>query len=407
MYEVKTLPSGLRVAIEPLPHARSVAVGIWLGAGSHYEQPEEAGAAHFLEHMLFKGTSRRSARELADHMDRIGGEFNAVTARETTCYYGWVLTEHWVEALEILTEMLLDSRLDETDVERERNVILEEIRGDEEVGENRALWEFDRLLWGPRHPLGRPVAGTLRSVAALTGDHLRGLRDALYTPDNGLVSVAGAVDPDGALEVVSRVLGRWQGHRRRDLPRAGRPRSGTLARRRRLDQAHLVVGSAGPALGDPQVYPAMVLSTLLGGGASSRLFQRIREDEGLAYTVYAFHDANRLGGSFGLYAAVRPDSAGRALELVQAELQRVVAEEPPEEEVQRARAQIRASVVLGLETVSERMNRMGEGLVLLRRIVSTEEVEARLAAVSPADVHAAARSLFAAGPAVTVRLGPV
>lgn len=402
-----TLPGGLRVAVEPVSHARSVAVGVWIGAGSHYEQRDEAGAAHFLEHMLFKGTSRHSARELADRMDRLGGEFNATTGRESTCYYGWVLTEYWREALQILAELVLDSKLDPQDVERERQVILEEITGDEDVLETKAMQEFDRALWG-RHPLGRPVAGSARSVEKLTREQLMALHRDLYTPDNAVVSLAGPVTSTEALAAVQDAFGSWNGRKRRRLPRPGTPGRGpgVLVRRRRVDQAHLVFGTAGPTLDSPPVYDAMVLSTLLGGGVSSRLFQRIREEEGLAYSVYSFHEAHLTGGILGVYAAVNPDNARRAADLIRTELARVAAEPVPEAELQRARAQLKSSVILGLESMTERMNRMGEHLVLLGRVVSAEEVAGRVDAVTPAGVLAAARA-WLEGPQAVSALGPL
>lgn len=403
--QVETLPNGLRVAVEPVPHARSVAVGVWIGAGSHYERAGEAGAAHFLEHMLFKGTARQSARELADRMDRLGGEFNALTGRESTCYCGWVLTEYWPEALAILAELVLESRLDPADVERERQVILEEIKGDQEVLEEKVLQGFDRALWG-RHPLGRPVAGTLRSVANLTREHLLTLHRDLYTPDNAVISLAGAIAPGDALAAVRQSFGGWSGRRARRLPPPGRPAPGVRLLRRRADQAHLVFGTASPRLDDARVYAAMVLSTLLGGGVSSRLFQRIREEEGLAYSVYAFHEAHRTGGILGVYAAVNPEQAARAAALIRAELAALAAGPVPEAELQRARAQLRSHVILGQESITERMNRTGEHLLLLGRLVPPREVADRVEAVTAADVLSAARA-WQEGPQAVAAVGPL
>ncbi|BDG61628.1 M16 family metallopeptidase [Caldinitratiruptor microaerophilus] len=403
---VEVLPNGLRVAVERVHHARSVAVGVWLGAGSLYERPGEAGAAHFLEHMLFKGTIRRSGRALADLMDATGGEFNAVTGRETTCYYGWVLADQWPRAVSILAELLLESRIDAAAVEQERLVILEEIRGEEEAPESRALMDLDRLLWG-RHPYGRPIAGTVRSASRLTREQLLRLKEELYTPDNAVVSLAGNVDPDAAVEAVRAAFGGWTGRRARRPGRPPRPVGGVGVRRRRLDQAHLVFGSPGPGLGTRELYPALVLSTLLGGGQSSRLFQRIREDEALAYTVYSFHEAYRGSGAAGVYAAVRPDGAVRAASLIRAEFERLAQGPIDPGELERARMQLKSSVVFGLESMVERMNRMGEQLLLLGRVTDPEELIARIDAVTAEDVQAAARAIWGAGPLVTAAVGPV
>lgn len=404
-YELFTLANGLRVAVEPIAHARSVAVGIWIGAGANDERRGEAGAAHFLEHMLFKGTLRRNGRELAAWMDRIGGEVNAVTGRETTTYYAWVLAEYWVEALELLAEMLLESRLDPSDVERERQVILEEIKGDDDAAEQRVMADFDQLLWGS-HPLGRPITGTRRSVAGLSLQRLVALRQELYTPDNAVVCLVGAVDPGAAREQVARVLGGWQGSRSRPQPGPPVPRSGLRVRRRPIDQVHLVLGGPGPGLGDPALYSGMVLGTILGGGNSSRLFQRIREEEALAYSVYSFQEAYRHTGVMGVYAAVRTEAAARALALIRVELERLAREPVSEEELERARAQLKSSLLLGLESVPERMHRMGEQLTLLGRTVPPEQVVARIEAVTAADVQAMAGRLLA-GPQALAAVGPI
>ncbi len=402
---IHILPNGLRVAVEPVAHARSVAVGVWVGAGSHLERPGEYGGAHFLEHMLFKGTNQHSARELADLMDRTGGEFNATTGRETTCYYGWVLTEYWREALGILGELVLDSKLDPEDLERERQVILEEIKGDEDVPESKVMQTLDRALWG-RHPLGRPVAGTVQTVGALTRDQLLALHRDLYTPDNAVISLAGAVNPNEAIAAAAAVFGTWRGQRTRRLPRPGRPVPAVLLRRRRMDQAHLVFGTSGPALTDLAIYPVMVLSTLLGGGVSSRMFQRIREEEGLAYSVYSFHESYLTGGIVGVYAAVPPEKASRAADLIRQELARAADEPATELELRRAQAQLKSSVILGLESMTERMNRVGEHLVLLDRIITPEEVAERVDAVTVADVLAAARA-WQQGPQALAAIGPL
>lgn len=394
------------MAVEPIPHARSVTIAVWLGVGSHYESAREAGTAHFLEHMLFKGTTRHSGRELADRMDRIGGEFNAVTSREATCYYGWVLAEFWREAVGILAEIIRESRLDPDDVERERTVILEEIRGEEGTAEVRAMNAFDRVLWG-RHPLGRPVAGSLRTVSRLSAADLHRLYADQYTPDNAVVAMAGQIDPDAAAATVGEEFSGWSGTRGRGLPRRPQAMSARVVQRRRGDQVHLLFGGPGPALGEPDFYAATLLSTVLGGGASSRLFQRIREEEGLAYTVYAFHEAFRVGGTFGVHAAVHPEQATRAARLIREELRRVVETPLPAAEMDRARVQVRSGLLLGLESIPEQANRIGESLVLLGRVLPLAETLTRLEQVTAGQVQDLARRLWGDGSPVELVFGPV
>lgn len=394
---VTVLPNGLTVVVEPDPGAFSVASGIWIGAGSGYETPAESGASHFLEHMLFKGTQTRSSFELAAAIDRLGGEVNATTGKESTVYYARTLPHLWEQGLELLGEMLLGSRLAADDFERERQVILEELRGDGDAPETLAMDTFDKSLW-PRHPLGRPVAGTVKSVQSLTVDQILQVKHDLYTPDNAVVSVAGAISPEAAVAAVIRVLGGWQGRRgraRSARPAAARPR--VVTRRRRLDQVHLCVGAPAPSLGAEQMPAGLVLSSLLGGGPSSRLFQRIREQEGLAYNIYAFYDTYVAAGVLGVYGAVAPEGAAKTLRLIREELASLAAGQIDQDELERAKVQLTSGLLLGLETSHERMNRNGEWQLLLGRIPPPREVAAAIDGVTPAAVAALAKSLAADG----------
>lgn len=405
MPAVVTLSNGLRVAVESMPQAYSVAVVVWVGAGSHYESAAEGGASHFLEHMLFKGTASRSGRELAAQIDRLGGEVNASTSRDATVYYARVLPEAWQEATHLLADMLLHPRLDPEDVERERQVILEEVRGENENPESAGQDLFDATMWDA-HPLGRPVAGTEASVAALPWEALLRIREDLYTPDNAVVAVSGRVTTREALRVIGQAFGGWTGTRRRDLPPppAYAPRTATL--KRDLDQAQLFIGCAAPGLHDPGRYAATLLAVTLGGGTSSRLFQRIREDEGLAYSVEAYHEVYSTAGLIGVYAGVEPTRVRHTALLAREEMRRLAEQPLPQEELDRARAQVRSSLLLGLESPAERAMRAGESLLLLRQIVPPEHVLANLAAVQPEEVQTMAQRLLA-GPLTVTAVGPM
>lgn len=402
---VATLGNGLRVAVESMPQAYSVAITVWVGAGSHYETAAQNGASHFLEHMLFKGTETCSARELAARIDALGGEVNASTSRDATVYYARVLPEAWQEATRLLADIVLHARLDPEDVERERQVILEEVRGENENPESAGQELFDSTLWDA-HPLGRPVAGTEASVAALSRETLVQLREELYTPDNAVVTVAGRITSREALRVVGQTFGAWSGTRRRDLPPppAYAPRVATL--RRDLDQAQLFLGCAAPGIHDQERYAATLLAVALGGGTSSRLFQRIREDEGLAYSVEAFHEAYSTAGMLGVYAGVEPGRVRRTALLAREEMLRLAEQPLPPDELARARAQVRSSLLLGLESPVERAMRAGESLLLLGRIMSPEQVLAAIEAVGPAAIQDLARRLLA-GPLTVAAVGPM
>jgi len=402
---VVALHNGLRVAVESMPQAYSVAITVWVGAGSHYETADESGASHFLEHMLFKGTANRSGRELAAQIDGLGGEVNASTSRDATVYYARVLPEVWQEATFLLADMLLNARLEAEDVERERQVILEEVRGENENPESAGQDLFDATMWDT-HALGRPVAGTEASVAAVPPEALRRIRAELYTPDNAIVAVAGRVTVAEALSVAGQAFGAWSGTRQRALPPppAYAPRVATL--RRAIDQAQLFLGCAAPGLHDPNRHAATLLAVALGGGTSSRLFQRIREDEGLAYSVEAFHEIYSTAGLLGVYAGVEPARVRRTALIAREEMLRLAQQPLPDEELARARAQVRSSLLLGLESPVERAMRIGESQLLLGQVVPPEQVLASLSAVQPEQIQALAQQLLA-GPLTVAAVGPM
>ncbi len=382
------LSSGVRLWVEAVPGARTVAVGVWLDVGSRDEPESLAGAAHFLEHLLFKGGAGRDARALAQAMDRLGGQFNAFTSREHTCFHARTLAEHFADGVGLLAEMVLHASLRPEDVERERQVILAELAMVADDPGEVADELFARALWG-EHPLGRPQAGTVAGVRAFDATAARAFYAEHYVGRRCVVAVAGGIDPERAIDVVSRVFAGMAAGR----PRPPRARAHPGARRlrlvRRTEQAHVVLGAPGPALSDPARYSVELLTSVLGGSPSSRLFQAVREERGLCYDVGAVPAAYTDAGEVVAFLAAPPGRAREALAVALAEVRRLQAEGVPAEEAALHREQLLAGLWMGLEGVEARMSRLGRTAIAGLRLEPPEEVADRIASLPAAAVHEA------------------
>src|SRR4051812_23725664 len=404
------LPGGLRVVTESMPGVRSASIGIWVPVGSRDETPTLAGTSHFLEHLLFKGTARRSALDIAKTMDAVGGEFNAFTEKEHTCYYAIVLDRDLPLALDVVADVVLGATVTGADVDVERGVVLEEIAmRDDDPGE-LAHDEFAAALYGDV-PLGRPILGTEASILALARRQVYGYYRRRYTTDAMVVSAAGNLEHDEVVRLVRTAFaGRLDPDSVPVRPRrgGGRPRPPsrpTTLRPDDTEQANLVIGSHGLSRHDPRRFAVGVLSAALGGGMSSRLFQRIREERGLAYSVYSFAHGYRDTGQFGVYAGCQPGKVEEVLGLVLGELDAVAEGSLSSAEVERGKGQMRGSIVLGLEDSGSRMTRIGKAELCYGDILGVDELLARVDAVTPRDVASVAAELLAQPRCLTV-VGP-
>lgn len=396
----RVLPNGLRLIVEPISHVRSVAVGLWVGAGSRSEGAGQGGASHFLEHLLFKGTATRSARELAEAIDAVGGDMNAYTTKEYTCYYIRALGEHVPLAMELLADILLNSRFDPEDIDKERGVILEEISLYEDTPDELVHDLLAQCLWGS-HPLGRSIIGSAGDVMALTREGLLDFYRTHYHPANAVLAVSGAVDPLAVEELAHRFFGPWpaqepaqeatvvQAMHRPEPVRPGARRDRRV-RVKETEQVHFCLGTEGRAIDHSDRYGLLVLSSLIGGGPSSRLFQAVREERGLAYSVYAFQAAYRDTGMFGVYAGSSPRSAPAVLDLIMAELQAIRRHGITGAELDRAKEQIRTSLLMSLECTESRMSRLGRCELLLGRVPAPEAVIQEVSALRQEDIAALA-----------------
>ncbi|GII33287.1 M16 family metallopeptidase [Planotetraspora mira] len=394
------LPGGLRVVTETMPTVRSVAVGMWVGIGSRDEAPEHMGATHFLEHLLFKGTPTRDAMEISASIEGIGGEINAFTAKEYTCYYARVLDEDLPIAIDVLADVVTSSLVTAEDVESERGVILEEIAMHDDDPSDVVHEQFSAELYGDT-PIGRPILGNEESINALTRDRIAEYYQRYYVPPQTVVSVAGNVSHERVVELVAAAYeraGALGAVASPAPPRLGGPgveeRSGIRVVDRPTEQANLVLGMTGVSRTDERRFALGVLNAALGGGMSSRLFQEIREKRGLAYSAYSYTSQYADTGQFGIYVGCLPSKIDDVLKICRDEVARVVAEGITAEEIARGKGQMRGGLVLGLEDTGSRMSRIGKSELVYEELMSVDEVLARIEAVTPDDLAAVAGDIL-------------
>jgi len=405
------LAGGLRVITESLPAVRSASFGIWAGVGSRDEDSRHAGATHYLEHLLFKGTARRSALDISAAIDAVGGELNAFTAKEYTCYYARILDADLPLAIDVLSDMVTGSLLEESEVEAERAVILEEIAMTEDDPSDTAHEAFGWQLFGDT-PLGRPILGTVASINAISRDQIAEHYAARYSPENLVVAAAGRLDHDEVVELVGQSFARALGNAEPAPPRlpgqAGpQVGAGTGVRllARPIEQANLVLGCAGLRRTDDRRFALGVLNAALGGGMSSRLFQEIREKRGLAYSVYSFNAQHADTGVWGIYAGCLPAKADEVLAICADEIGKVCSGGLTDEELDRGKGQLRGSMVLGLEDPASRMTRLGKSELVYPRLEPVDEILARIDAVTRDDVREVVDAILTRPKALAV-VGP-
>ncbi|MEV2226123.1 M16 family metallopeptidase [Nocardia vinacea] len=394
------LPGGLRVVTEHVPGVRSASIGVWVGVGSRDEGPTVAGAAHFLEHLLFKATPTRSALDIAQAMDAVGGELNAFTAKEQTCYYAHVLDEDLPLAVDMVSDVVLNGLCRAEDVDVERQVVLEEIAMRDDDPEDLVGDAFLSALFGD-HPIGRPVIGSIETIEAMNAAQLRGFHLRRYRPDRMVVAVAGNVEHDHTVELVHRAFApRLDPTAEPARRREGRFRPHSAPElhwnHRDSEQAHLAFGvrAFGRHEGERR-WPLSVLNTVVGGGLSSRLFQRIREERGLAYSVYSSVDTFADTGAFSVYIGCQPENLGKVATLARGVLEEIAANGITDAECARAKGSLRGGLVLGLEDSASRMNRIGRSELSYGNHRSVSETLTRIDAVTTDEVSAIARTLLA------------
>lgn len=400
------LANGVRVVSEYVPGVRSVSVGCWFPAGSRDERPGEDGLAHLVEHMMFKGTAHRSARDIAEAIDATGGQLNAFTTKEATSYYARVLDQHLPLALDLLADMLQHSVFAEDELAREKEVILEEIGMVEDTPEDLIHDLFEACLFGD-HPLARTVLGTREGLLRLGRSDVLRFVETHYTPENMVIAAAGSVQHDELVRLVEKLFRRPAGtgpveRVRRPVPYA--PRQVVVPKD--TEQVHICVGAPALVRTDPRRFALDLLDIIVGGGSSSRLFQQLREERGLVYSTYSFSAAYTDAGVFGVYAATRPERAGEVLDVIYRELAELAAGRIRPEEVDRAREQAKGSLMLALESTATRAGRLAGAELFDEPYLQPEELIDRLDRVTVDDVRRLAGELLAEQRLSVVKLGP-
>jgi predicted Zn-dependent peptidase len=404
LIESSVLPSGIRLVTETMADVRSVAVAYWVGTGSRDEPDELAGASHFLEHLLFKGTERRSAAAIAEALDEVGGDCNAFTTKEYTTFYVRLLSEHLPLGLDILSDIMWQPALRPSDVEAERDVILDEILMHADEPADLAAERWQAALF-PGHPLGRDTLGTAASVPRISRDDIRAFFDAHYRPANMVVSVAGDCTHDA---VAAELEGRFAGTGGGAAPQRSAPGPATVSldvMRRPTEQAHLVYGARSVTRFDERRWPLAVLNHVLGGGLSSRLFQKVREERGLAYSVWSERAAYADAGSLAVVVGTAPEHVGEVLHIVEDELDLLAQSGVSERELDVAKGYLRAEMLLSGEDSGARMSRIGASQLLHGEVLTVDEVLARIQAVTTEQVLEVAGQM-AASPRTVSAVGP-
>ena len=405
MVQVIKAKNGVRIVAEQMPHVRSLSVGIWVNAGSRYETVEENGITHFIEHMLFKGTKNRTARQIAEEFDRIGGEINAFTSKEHTCYYAKVLDHHGELAVNILADMFFNSLFTQEDIERERQVVLEEIY----MSEDDPADDVHEKLWAVMYPqdaLGRPILGTPETLATFDEKMIRTYMAKHYGPRNVVISIAGNIE-DSLLEKIETLFGSFEASPQSVISEPSYPvfTAGEIEKQRDTEQAHVAISFPAINVKDSKMYSFVALNNIIGGNMSSRLFQDVREDRGLAYSVFSFQSSYEDVGAFTIYASASKQNLDALKQQIDQTLFDVVTGGVTDEELENAKEQLKGSFVLGLEGTEDHMNRNGVNELIHQNHRTVDEVLAKIDQISMETIDELITKILLTEPAIAI-IGP-
>lgn len=394
MIKKYTCQNGVRVVLENIPTVRSVAIGIWIGTGSRNETPINNGVSHFLEHMFFKGTQTKSAREIAEAFDSIGGQVNAFTSKEYTCYYAKVLDTHAQFALDILADMFFNSTFVQEELQKERNVVCEEIKMYEDTPDDIVHDILSKAIYED-HPLGYPILGTEETLETFTGDTLKQYMHDTYTPENVVISIAGNIS-EAFIKEVEHYFGSYEAGKLSIAENKPSFHANQSARKKDTEQAHLCLGFEGLHVGHDDVYSLIILNNILGGSMSSRLFQEVREKRGLAYSIFSYHSAFQDSGIVTIYGGTGAKQLDVLYETIQETLSIIKKDGVTDKEINNSKEQLKGSLMLSLESTNSRMSRNGKNELLLGRHRSLDEIVDQIDSVTLQSVNTMAQTIFSA-----------
>ncbi|MFB7639195.1 M16 family metallopeptidase [Peribacillus butanolivorans] len=392
MIKKYTCQNGVRIVLENIPTVRSAAIGVWIKTGSRNETPELNGVSHFLEHMFFKGTTTRNAREIAESFDSIGGQVNAFTSKEYTCYYAKVMDNHASYALEILADMFFNSTFDEEELKKEKNVVYEEIKMYEDTPDDIVHDLLSKAVYD-NHPLGYPILGTESTLETFNSETLKKYVHDMYTPDKVVVSIAGNVD-EKLIQEVESYFGSYQGGEERLELVKPAFHENRITRKKETEQAHLCLGFKGLEIGNDKTYSLITLNNILGGSMSSRLFQEVREQRGLAYSVYSYHSSYQDTGLVTVYGGTGTSQLDSLYETIQETLDTLKKDGITEKELRNSKEQLKGSLMLSLESTNSRMSRNGKNELMLGEHRSLDDIIIKIDEVTENSVNEMANQIF-------------
>lgn len=394
MYQKHVLPNGVRIVAEEIPFAHSAVIGIWIKSGSRYEDDANRGVSHFIEHLLFKGTSSRTAKQIAEELEALGGTLNAFTSKEYTCFYAKVLANHLPIAIDLLSDMFFNSNFAEEDIDKERNVVLEEIKMYEDTPDEYIHDLFVSNIW-QKHPLGYPVLGTANSIGSMDKKTIKDYYHRRYTPTNTVIAIAGRIDYQEIFSQLEKVFGCWDAAeiaQHRLIPPVAQNKD--MFYLKETEQVHLCIGVPSIAQEDERIYAMTILNNAIGGGLSSRLFQTIREERGLVYSIFSYNASYIDAGLFSIYAGTGPLTAEEVLNLIFQELKKIQREGITKDEMLRIQTQVKGNILLSMESVSNRMSRLGKSEISFDRVIKGEEIVDKVFKVTLPEIHLLAEELF-------------
>jgi len=394
MYKKIILDNGLRMVTEKLSNVRSVSIGVWVGTGSRNENRKNNGISHFIEHMMFKGTKNRTAKQIARSIDDIGGQINAFTGKESTCFYTRTLDEHLEIAMEILSDMFFNSKFDVNDMETEKKVIMEEIGMYEDSPEELVHDVLSETVWR-EHPLGFPILGTQKCIGIFNKKIINRYMRGNYLPENCVISVAGSFDEQKLVQLANKYFCEWKTINKSvskidDVNFV----SGASIKNKKIEQVHVCIAFNGIEHGNDKLYTLLAINNILGGGMSSNLFQKIREEKGLVYSVYSFPSSYRNAGLFNVYACMNPEHFKEVIGLICDEIKNLIDKGISDNEIEKSKEQLKGSYILGLESTSSRMNSIGKSEVLLGYVRTPNEILERINAVTAVNSEKLVREIF-------------
>lgn len=394
MFNKIILENGLRIVTENIPYVKSVSIGVWVETGSRFEDQSNNGISHFIEHMLFKGTENRTAKQIAESIDSVGGQLNAFTSKECTCFYAKVLDKHLSLAVDVLADMIFNSKFDEEDIIKEKNVVLEEINMYEDSPEDLVHDLICQTMFDG-HPLAYPILGSSSILEKIERDDILDYYRRFYTPNNTVISIAGNFDTDKAIKLITKYFANWDPvvkEEKKQQPPIFYQR--VMGKNKNTEQLHLCLGMQGVPQGTNEMYYLMVLNNILGGSMSSRLFQKIREERGLTYSIYSYPSSYKDTGMFTIYAGLNPDYVTTVLQLITEEMDKIKNGGITSDEVYKSKEQLKGNYILGLESTSSRMSSMGKSELLHGRMYAPKEILQMIDNVQKEDVERIAQEVL-------------